>query len=115
MTGWQDALVVRDRLGQLRHADGFLDEPIGSGLDPLEAAAFADTFGPLEPILGRTGLPIVTTVGDLTARHIGRRVRVGSGVGVLTEIFTDGGRVGLMLDDLPGVLLALDTPVEVLG
>ena len=77
MTDWTTALVVRDRLGQLRHAGGFLDGPIGSGLDPLEVAVFADTFGPMEPILGRTGLPVVTTVGDLTARHIGKRVRVG--------------------------------------
>lgn len=80
---WQDALVVRDRLGQLRHADGFLDAPITAGLDPLEIAAFADTFGPMEPILSRTGQPIVTTVGDLTARHIGKRVRVGDGAGAI--------------------------------
>ena len=33
--------------------------------------------GPLVPVLDADGLPVVTTVGDLTARHIGRRVRVG--------------------------------------
>ena len=80
---WQDALVVRDRLGQLWHAGGFLDAPIGSWLDPLEVAVFADTFGPMVPILGRTGHPIVRTVGDLTARHIGKRVRVGAGAGAI--------------------------------
>ena len=32
---------------------------------------------PLIPVLDADGLPVVTTVGDLTARHIGRRVRVG--------------------------------------
>ena len=69
VTGWQDALVVRDRLGQLRHAGGFLDGSVTAGLDALEIAVFADTFGPLVPILGRTGQPIVATVGDLTARH----------------------------------------------
>ena len=116
---WQDALVVRDRLGQLRHAGGFLDAPIGSGLDPLEVAVFADTFGPMEPILGRTGLPVVTTVGDLTARHIGRRVRVGKTppaalmglswreVGVRVHLFTLDAEAAWQ--NLP-----LNTPVEVL-
>lgn len=83
MSDWTTALVVRDRLGRLRHADGFLDEPITSGLDPLEIAAFADTFGPMEPILDHGGHPIVCTVGDLTARHIGKRVRVGDGAGAI--------------------------------
>ena len=31
----------------------------------------------------RDGLPIVRTVGDLTARHIGKRVRVGDGAGAI--------------------------------
>ena len=118
-TEWQDALVVQDRLGQLRHAGGFLDEPIGSGLDPLEAAAFADTFGPLVPILGRTGQPIVTTVGDLTARHIGKRVRIGKTpaatltglswreVGVQVHLFTPDAEAAWQ--NLP-----LSTPCEVL-
>ena len=112
---WQDALVVRDRLGQLWHAGGFLDAPIGSGLDPLEVAAFADTFGPMEPILGRTGLPVVTTVGDLTARHIGRQVIVDglhAVLGTLPWLDPDGvWRVGL---NGYGEVCSLDEPCEVL-
>ena len=115
MSDWTTALVVRDRLGQLRHAGGFLDAPIGSGLDPLEVAAFADTFGPMEPILGRTGLPVATTVGDLTARHIGKRVRVECceytldyiGPSKCLFILGPGGY-------FPGQQFPLDTPCEVL-
>ena len=115
MSDWTTALVMRDRLGQLRHAGGFLDAPIGSGLDPLEVAAFADTFGPMEPILGRTGLPVVTTVGDLTARHIGKRVRVEGceytldhiGPSKCLFILGPGGY-------FPGQQFPLDTPCEVL-
>ena len=117
---WQDALVVRDRLGQLRHAGGFLDEPITAGLDPLEVAVFADTFGPMVPILGRTGLPVVTTVGDLTARHIGKLVRIGKTptatltglswreVGVQVHLFTPDAEAAWQ--NLP-----LNTPCEVLS
>ena len=95
---WQDALVVRDRLGQLRHAGGFLDAPIGSGLDPLEVAVFADTFGPMEPILGRAGQPIVRMVGDLTARHqlTRPRIRVAGREGTLKVVKPS--------DEYPGTL-----------
>ena len=106
-TGWQDALVVRDRLGQLRHAGGFLDEPIAAGLDPLEVAAFAGTFGPMEPILGRAGLPVVTTVCDLTARHIGKRVRVAGLTGRLLSI-ADGAWEGPNLVALAVVIRVTD-------
>lgn len=115
---WQDALVVRDRLGQLRHAGGFLDEPIGSGLDPLEAAAFADTFGPMVPILGRTGLPIVRTVGDITARHGGKRVRVRTWAGELLLVQATAACVDMVLEGRPyphQLCLSLDTPCEVLS
>ena len=116
MSDWTNALVVRDRLGQLRHAGGFLDEPITAGLDPLEVAVLADTFGPMEPILGRTGLPVVTTVGDLTARHIGKRVRVEGceytldhiGPSKCLFILGPGGY-------FPGQQFPLDTPCEVLS
>ena len=40
-----------------------------------------DEFGPLVPVLDADGLPVVTTVGDLTARHIGRLVRMDYGDG----------------------------------
>lgn len=121
MSDWTNALVVRDRLGQLRHAGGFLDGPITAGLDPLEIAVFADTFGPLVPILGRTGLPIVTTVGDLTARHVGKRVRLDEYYDAKLEtIFAhDGGKVSLNFTHPDGFTYGcsryLDTPCEVLG
>lgn len=127
VTGWQDALVVRDRLGQLRHADGFLDGSVTAGLGPLEIAVFADTFGPMEPILDRTGHPIVCTVGDLTARHIGKRVRVETDrtlpdrVRLLREIATASTEAVLLtlevIDHPEWFLMAhfdLDTPCEVL-
>ena len=120
MNDWQDALVVRDRLGQLRHADGFLDGPITAGLDPLEVAIFADTFGPMLPILDRTGHPIVRTVGDLTARHFGRRVRVGkTPAATLTGLSWRevGVRVHLFTPDAEAAWqnLPLNTPCEVLS
>ena len=36
----------------------------------------ASHHGPLTPVLDADGLPVVRTVGDLTMRHVGRRVRV---------------------------------------
>lgn len=39
---------------------------------------------PLVPVLDADGQPVVRTVGDLTARHIGKRVRV-EGLHVVTE------------------------------
>ena len=119
MSDWTTALVVRDRLGQLRHAGGFLDAPITAGLDPLEVAAFADTFGPMEPILGRTGLPVATTVGDLTPRHVGRRVSVDGFEGELVALVAlfDGIVTVevLTVDDFSAPRrCTLDTPCEVL-
>ena len=119
MSDWTTALVVRDRLGQLRHAGGFLDAPITAGLDPLEVAAFADTFGPMEPILGRTGLPVATTVGDLTPRHVGRRVSVDGFEGELVALVAlfDGIVTVevLTVDDFSALRrCTLDTPCEVL-
>ena len=119
VTGWQDALVVRDRLGQLRHADGFLDGSVTAGLGPLEVAVFADTFGPMEPILDRTGHPIVRTVGDLTARHFGRRVRIGkTPADTLTGLSWRevGVQVHLLTPDAEAAWqnLPLNTPCEVL-
>ena len=76
-------------------------------------------YGPLTPILDLDGQPIVRTVGDLTARHIGRRVRVGKTppatlmglswreVGVRVHLFTPDAEAAWQ--NLP-----LNTPCEVL-
>ena len=74
---WTTCRVVRD-------ADGYLWGPARGGwmhLDRLSVATHtadevAAKFGPLTPVLDADGLPVVTAVGDLTARHIGRRVLV---------------------------------------
>ena len=70
----------------------------------------------------RDELPIVRTVGDLTARHIGKRVRVrddvdGDTEGVLAAL-DSGATVNPRLVDVrvgeEWVLAPIDTPVEVL-
>ena len=76
--------VVRDR-------DGVTWGVVGPGrwlsLDGSDvrigAVGLGLHHGPLTPILDLDGQPIVRTVGDLTARHIGRRVRVGDGAGAI--------------------------------
>ena len=73
----------------------------------------------ITPVLDADGLPVVRTVGDLTARHIGRRVRVDGFEGelvafvalfdgiVTVEVLTD--------DDLSAPRrCTIDTPVEVI-
>ena len=74
------------------------------------------------------GMPVVRTVGDLTARHIGRRVRVETdrtlpdSVRVLSEIATRSNmlaRLTLDVIDHPEWFLMAwfdhDTPCEVIG
>ena len=48
-----------------------------------------DEFGPFVPILDADGMPVVRTVGDLTARHIGRLVRVDYGGGEAEVIIVE--------------------------
>ena len=82
---------------------------------------------PLAPVLDADGLPVVATVGDLTARHIGRRVRVETDrtlphrVRLLREIATasnEAARLTLEVIDHPEWFhmahFTLDTPCEVL-
>ena len=64
--------------------------------------------------------PIVRTVGDLTARHVGRRVRLDEHYdGTLVDIFAHEGRVALNFTHPDGFSLGcvrpLDTPCEVLS
>ena len=75
---------------------------------------------PLTPVLDADGLPVVTTVGDLTARHIGRRVRLDEHYDAKLEtIFAhEGGKVALNFTHAEGFTYGcsrtLDTPCEVL-
>lgn len=78
MSGWTTARVVRDR-------DGDLWGPVGDGWgefgdDQTASATDLERYhGPLTPVLDADRLPVVHTVGDLTARHIGRRVSIDGG------------------------------------
>ena len=75
---------------------------------------------PLTPVLDADGLPVVTTVGDLTARHIGRRVRLDEHYDAKLEtIFAhEGGKVALNFTHAEGFTYGcsrtIDTPAEVL-
>ena len=78
------------------------------------------TLGPLIPVLDADGQPAVTTVGDLTARHIGRRVQVeGHTFATLGRILATRTLVSLRGFDTDGewtclAPLPLDAPCEVL-
>ena len=78
----------------------------------------------ITPVLDADGLPVVTTVGDLTARHLGKRVQVeGCAEGHVYKMVSSGMspvypriRLAIENDDdcwwLPA--FPLDTPCEVL-
>ena len=80
---WTTCRVVRDRDGDLWGAP--TERALGGvwhriGLAPLKTrcewtSELADAYGPLTPVLDADGQPVVHTVGDLTARHLGKRVR----------------------------------------
>ena len=120
MTDWTTCRVERDRDGDLwcrgcdsadlwtantNYPDVFLSP------DELGVA-----FGPLTPVLDADGLPVVRTVGDLTARHVGRRVRVeGWGETVFREVFpTQHSARCLFADGDHEFAATIDIPCEVL-
>lgn len=130
---WTTARVVRDRDGRLwgRDAttfDSFARRWVRVGSDRESDGCYEESmarrYGPLVPVLDADGLPVVRTVGDLTARHLGGCVSV------------EGGQPALLIamrKPLPGELrvalfvstygadpastdyLPLDTPCEVIG
>ena len=108
MTDWTTCRVVRDRDGDLWFR--------GCDSDDLWTANTLTVFGPLAPVLDADGLPVVHTVGDLTARHVGRQVIVDglhAILGTLPWQDPDGvWRVGL---NGYGEVCSLDTPCEVLA
>ena len=113
---WTACRVVRDCDGYLWGHDVVGWRLLGEWSFPLrllstEALA---TLGPLVPVLDAEGLPVVTTVGDLTARHIGRRVRIGSDTITLTRILMARTYVSLRgFIGSPPTQLPLNTPCEV--
>ena len=80
MADWTTCRVVRDRDGDLWFRGCDSDDLWTANTNYPDVFLSPDelgvAFGPLTPVLDADGLPAVTTVGDLTARHIGRRVRV---------------------------------------
>lgn len=119
MTDWTTCRVVRDRDGDL------WTNYAGMWHTPEMAPFSSDILAKYDPtpVLDANGLPVVHTVGDLTARHIGKRVRVQRFEGVLSGIFATSVRpIILHIDDDAGALwivspeseLTLDTPCEVL-
>ena len=71
---------------RLEFAIGTRDRPFVAACSPTVVLGLLDELDRLRASLAEavsTGLPIVRTVGDLTARHIGKRVRVGGGAGAI--------------------------------
>ena len=120
MTDWTTCRVVRDRDGDLWfriRGDMWFDGDVRIGSEGL------GRYGPITPVLDADGLPVVHTVGDLTARHIGRRVRWDDDEeeGVLDFLGAERCRFECLADldgrENPrtyGAWLPLDTPCEVL-
>ena len=117
MNDWTTCRVVRDRAGDLWfriRGDMWFDGDVRIGSEGL-----GSNYGPLTPVLDADGLPVVTTVGDLTARHIGRRVRVDGFDGefvALVALFDGIVTVEVLTDDDLSAprRCTIDTPVEVI-
>ena len=120
MTDWTTCRVVRDRDGDLWFRGCDSDDLWTANTNYPDVFLSPDelgvAFGPLTPVLDADGLPVVRTVGDLTARHIGRRVRVeGWGETVFREVFPTQHSARCMFADGDHELAAtFDIPCEVL-
>ena len=119
---WTACRVVRDCDGDLWGHDVVGWRLLGERpflLRLLSTEALA-TLGPIIPVLDADGQPVVTTVGDLTARHIGRRVRLDEHYDAKLEtIFAhEGGKVALNFTHAEGFTYGcsrtIGTPCEVL-
>ena len=91
--------ALRDYSRRARAAAAFVDPP----------GALTDALDKLDALIAHAAEPIVRTVGDLTARHRGKRVRVKASIsrpacrgqwiiGTLDEIFVEVGELGITLD-----------------
>ena len=94
------------------------------GEPDTNTTGLGSNYGPLTPVLDADGQPVVRTMGDLTARHIGRRVRWDDDEeeGVLDFLGAERCRFECLADldgrENPrtyGAWLPLNTPVEVIG
>ena len=87
---WTTCRVVRDRDGELWFRGCDSDDLWTANTNYPDVFLTTDevltVFGPLAPVLDADGLPVVHTVGDLTARHIGRGVRVDGFEGELVAL-----------------------------
>lgn len=102
------------------YCEAFVEESEDPDPEPWNPAAYVLSILDGADVTPADGQPAVRTVGDLTARHIGKRVRVGK-----TPPATLAGlswrevgiRVHLVTTDAEAVWqnLPLNTPVEVLG
>ena len=117
--------VVR---GIRAYCEAFVEESEDPDPEPWNPAAYVLGILDVADVTPADGQPIVRTVGDLTARHIGKRVRVETDrtlpdrVRLLREIATasaEAVRLTLEVIDHPEWFLMasfdLDTPCEVLG
>ena len=126
MTDWTTARVVRDRDGELWGRDGssaFWDYVGTCGYSGGSPASLVAADGDPTPVLAADGLPVVRTVGDLTARHVGRTVTVEGHTGELYEVMHRGGMTAIVMSDETDHDLAgpawfpafgIDTPCELL-
>ena len=80
MTDWTTCRVVRDRDGDLWFRGCDSDDLWTANTSYPDIFLTTDevltVFGPLAPVLDADGLPVVHTVGDLTARHQLARPRI---------------------------------------
>ena len=124
MSDWTTARVVRDRDGRLwmRYGTRSLESE-DPGEPDTNTTGLGSNYGPLTPVLDADGQPVVRTMGDLTARHIGRRVRWDDDEeeGVLDFLGAERCRFECLADldgrENPrtyGAWLPLNTPCEVL-
>ena len=123
MTDWTTCRVVRDRDGDLWFRGCDSDDLWTANTNYPDVSLTTDevltVFGTLAPVLDADGLPVVHTVGDLTARHIGRRVRVDGFEGelvALVALFDGIVTVEVLTDDDLSAprRCTIDTPVEVI-
>ena len=77
MTDWTTCRVVRDRDGRLwmRYSTRSWESE-DPGEPDTNTSGLGSNYGPLTPVLDADGLPVVTTVGDITARHQLARPRI---------------------------------------
>ena len=124
MTDWTTCRVVRDRDGDLWFRGCDSDDLWTANTNYPDVFLTTDevvtVFGPLTPVLDADGLPVAHTVGDLTARHIGRRVRVDGFEGelvALVALFDGIVTVEVLTDDDLSAprRCTIDTPCEVLA